>query len=33
VEETPKKYSKPAYTINDPSGDPRLGGKIMWKMI
>jgi hypothetical protein len=29
MQETPRKYTKPTYTINDPRGDPRLDGKVM----
>jgi hypothetical protein len=31
MQETPRKYTKPTYTINDLKRDPRLGGKVMWR--
>ena len=30
--ETPGKYSKTTYTKNDLRGDPRVDGKMMWRM-
>jgi len=29
TQETLRKYTKPTYTKNNPSGDPRLDGKMM----
>jgi hypothetical protein len=32
MQERPRKYTKPTYTIKDPTGDPRLDGKMMYRM-
>jgi hypothetical protein len=32
IQETPRKYSKTTYTKNDLREDPRVDGKMIWRM-
>jgi hypothetical protein len=32
MQETPRKCTKPTYTKNDLRGDPKLDGKMRWRI-